>query len=109
MPAPGRARQERPPIGEVVDREYSGYVPFYRRLGGEVGGDEPGVPVMTVQDVRAPVRIGAAREFCRDPAEQSEPAMVVGPIAAVWARIWTARAVVEGGMIDKIGEAFGTG
>src|SRR5208282_901086 len=101
-------RGKRPSVGEVVDSEDRGYVSL-RRWAGEVSGSEPGMPVMSVQDVGAPARIGATRQLRRDPAEQSKAAVIVGPIATVRARIGVAGPIVEGGMVDEIGEALGAG
>ena len=60
------------------------------------------MPIVDVQDVGAPVGVGAARERRGDPAEQPEAAMIVGPIAPVRTGIGIARPIVECRMVDQI-------
>src|SRR5262249_52775222 len=90
-------------ISEVMDRKHRWDAPLSRRAGGEVGRSKPGVPVMAVQNVRAPAQISAARRLRCHPAEEAKTAMVVGPIAAVQTRIGVPGAIVKAGMIDEIG------
>ena len=67
------------------------------------------MPVVTVQEVWTPIRIGSACQICRDPAEQGETAIIIGPIAAVWPGVRVARPIIEGRMVDEIGQAVAAG
>ncbi len=64
------------------------------------------MPVVTVEKIDAPIRVGASRKFCRDPAEEPKAAMIIRPIQAVRVRIWAARAIIESRMIDQVDEAL---
>ena len=61
------------------------------------------MPIMAMQDVGPPARIGALRQRRGDPAEKREAAVIVGPVAAVRRGVGIARPVVERGMIDEVG------
>src|SRR5712671_5251296 len=89
-----------------MDRENGGDMVGIWRECCEIGRGEPGVPVVSVEDIRSPVLVGTPRDFCGDPAEQPEAAMVVGPIASVRARIGAAVSIVVCRLVDEIGEAF---
>ena len=77
-----------------------------RGTSRQIRRGEAGVPVVNVKNVRDPAGIGAARELRRDPAEEPEAAMIVGPVAAVRARIGIAWPVVERRLVDQISEKF---
>ena len=64
------------------------------------------MPIMEVKDVRAPAGVGAAREFCGDPAEEPEAAMIVGPIVPVRTGVGIARPIVEPRLVDQIRSEF---
>src|SRR6266404_6258044 len=75
----------------------------------EIGRGEPGMPIVSVEDIRTPVLVGAACDFRGDPAEQPEAAMVVGPIASVRACIRAAGPIVVCRLVDEVGEVFRPG
>ncbi len=87
-------------IGQIVHGEDA------RQCGGvgaQIGRRQPGMPIVAMQDLGQPPRVGALRQRRRDPAEEREAAMVVGPVVAVGRAIGAARPVVEGGVIDDVG------
>ena len=57
--------REEAAIGEVVDREHARDCAARRRHGGEIGGSEPGMPIVAVHDIGTPERVGAARGVIR--------------------------------------------
>src|SRR5579864_3208133 len=60
------------------------------------------MPIMGMNDVRAPIRISALRERRRDPAEETKPPVVIWPIAPIRAAIRAASPVIERRLIDEI-------
>src|SRR6266851_2790875 len=92
-----------------MDSKNGGDVAGSWRECGEIGRGEPGVPVVSVEEIRSPVLVGAACDFRGDPAKQPEAAMVVGPIASVRACIGAAGPIVVCRLVDEVGEAFRPG
>ena len=77
-----------------------------RRASRQIRRGEAAMPIMEVKDVRAPARVGAARQLRGDPAEEPEAAMIVGPIVPVRTGIGIARPIVEGRLVDQISQEF---
>ena len=101
-----RAGIEQALVGEVVDRED----PAHRRLvpgRGErqIDRRQAGMPVVTVQDLRSPVGIGAHRQARRRPAEPAKAQMAVGVrvAAGVGVRIGVGAAAKPARHVDHIG------
>src|SRR5262245_62815776 len=64
------------------------------------------MPVVAVQNIDAPIRIGAPGKLGGNPAEERKTAMIVRPVKAVRVCIGTARPIVKCGMIDQVSKAF---
>ena len=64
------------------------------------------MPVVTVENIDAPIRVGTPGKLGSNPAEEPKTAMIVRPIKAVRVHIGTAGPIVESRMIDQVGKAF---
>ena len=60
------------------------------------------MPIVAMQQVGPPCRVGALRQRRRRPAQQRKAPVVVGPVAPVRRLIRRTGTVVEGGVIDEI-------
>ena len=95
-------RREQPLEREVVDRHH-------RRRPcaageAEIGGREPGLPVVAVEHVRPPVEgVCIAREQRRDARELAEAQRVVRPVHAVAVLVGPAVALEERGAVQQPG------
>ena len=89
-------------IREIMDCEDRRDVAGGGRASRQIRGGKAAMPVMEMQDMRAPAGVGAARELRGDPAEEPEAAVVVGPIVPVRSGIGIARPIVEPRLVDQV-------
>ena len=90
-------------IGEIVDSKNSqGLVTARLGKGMTIGRSQTSMPVMTVNDIRYPMRIKSLTQRGGGPAQCSKPQGVVAPVFAVWADIRIASALIEVWRQDEV-------
>ncbi len=91
---------ERPLVGHVVDGEEGGGA---LRVVGQQRRDQTGLPVVGVNDVRAPAeRTVSERDLCDGAVEDGEAQGVVPPIAPVEVDVGVAGAVEQPGGVHQV-------